>query len=107
MQILLLIGIIAWFIFGDPPNTLANWFWKDSPAPWETVDAFYYPYSTDLRVHEKYSGFGSLQDCRNWAYYQASLKGDPNLDRGFYVCGIQKLDDLHGRRVYRATVLNP
>lgn len=45
----LLLGAGAlWFWLGDPPKDAANWFWPDSPAPWEQVDAVYYPDNSDL-----------------------------------------------------------
>ncbi len=48
MPWIVIAAIGLWFFFGTPAKTLANWFWTDSAAPWETVDAFYYPDRSDL-----------------------------------------------------------
>ena len=104
MPVLIIFGLIAWFVVGDPPKTVANWFWSAGSAPWENVDAFYYPNRSNLSVHEMAEGVGDLDDCRSWVTLQASLRGDPGLTRGDYECGIGRIDSAHGFNVYRITV---
>lgn len=38
----LLLAFGLWY-FGTPFKTAAEVFWPNSPAPWETVEAYYYP----------------------------------------------------------------
>ena len=40
-----------WFTLGGGHLNLANWFWSSSDAPWEAVDAFYYPDRNDRIFH--------------------------------------------------------
>ncbi len=51
MQALFVIGLIIWAILGSPKKNLAEWFYEDEPAPWETVDAFYYADNHNLAKH--------------------------------------------------------
>lgn len=104
MPVFLILIICAWFIWGDPPKTVANWFWADDAAPWETVDAFYYPDRSNLTIYDSSTGFGSVEGCRNWVRLSAALRGDPNLIRGDYECGIEVVDTFAGIPVYRTTV---
>jgi len=101
MRWIVLIAIGAWFLFGNPAKTFANWLWSDSAAPWETVDAFYYPNRSDLGDFLSQRGLGSLQECRDWVYSVAASRRDPNLTRGDYECGIGRVDDLNGIAIYR------
>jgi hypothetical protein len=38
-----ILGLIVWGALGNPTQTIAGWLWPHSPAPWEGVDAYYYP----------------------------------------------------------------
>ncbi len=80
--------------------------WGDSPAPWEEVDAFYYPDASDLTAHEESRKVGNLEACRDWAFGRAELYGDPDMRRSTYECGIgpHKRSDFGGLTVYRRTV---
>ena len=103
MPLLVLIGVGLWFLFGSPTVTIANWFWENDAAPWETVDLYYYPDRNDLRKEERYADFESVEGCRRMAYAVAASRNDPGLRRGGYECGIQQTDTFGGIRVYRAT----
>lgn len=65
MPLIILIAIGLWFWFGDPLKTVANWFWESNAAPWETVDAFYYPNRNDLTQFQKMPGLNSVDECRS------------------------------------------
>jgi hypothetical protein len=72
MAFLVLIGlIISWFLLGDPGRQVADWFWPDSAAPWEDVDAFYYPNQANLNAFEAMYDLGSVQTCRAWGIRQS------------------------------------
>ena len=103
MPILILIVAGAWFFWGDPPKTVANWFWEYEAAPWETVDAFYYPNRNNLSKYQKVSGLGSVESCRTAVYSMASNYGDVSLIRGDYECGIEVVGNLGGIDIYRTT----
>ena len=104
MHWLIIIAAIAWYVFGDPPKTVANWFWDDRAAPWESVDAFYYPSRADLTKHREALDLDDVQACRDWAYAEATRNRDPGMQRGTYECGVGRLDDWGGLRVYRLIV---
>ena len=104
MPFLILLGIGLWFLLGSPAVTVADWFWEHDAAPWETVDAFYYPDKNDLSRHEAVMGLGSVQECRDQVERMAFLNNDPRLLRSSYECGIQKIDTFGDIGVYRATV---
>ena len=104
MRWIVALAIVAWFVFGSPVKDLANWFWSDSAAPWETVDAFYYPDRSDLGEFLSQGGFGSVQECRDWIYSIAASKNDPTLIRGDYECCVGQIDSFGGMSVYRLTV---
>lgn len=98
-------AIGLWFFFGTPAKTVADWFWPESAAPWETVDAFYYPNRSDLAGgFLSQTGLTSVEDCRAWVYSAAASNEDPNLVSGDYECGIGFLDSFGGLSVYRTTV---
>ena len=59
-------GALAWFAIGTPASDVASWIWGDRPAPWETVDAFYYPNRNNLSHDERRLNVGSLDACRAW-----------------------------------------
>lgn len=102
--IILLLAASAWFFFGDPPRTIANWFWPDDAAPWETVDAFYYPSSADLSQHVERHGLANVQECRDWVQRTAYQHDDPGMVRSDYECGLGTPSDWNGLKVYRNTV---
>lgn len=102
--IILVIGMLVWFVVGDPPRTVADWFWEYSPAPWERVDALYFPNRNTLTVYEMETDVGSIDNCRAWAKIVADIKGDPNFLRSSYECGIGKPDIEASLPVYRAIV---
>ncbi len=104
MPILILLAVGIWFLIGNPAKTVANWFWKDSAAPWESVDAFYYPSRSDLTVHKEMTGFDDVDACRIWVRRTAGAHGDALLMRGDYECGVGKVDSYYGLTVYRITV---
>lgn len=80
--------------------------WGDNPAPWERVDAFYYPDVRDLTVHKEFRDVGDLEACRDWAFGLADMHGDLDMRRSTYECGIgpRKRSDFGGITVYRRTV---
>ena len=80
LPVLLLIA--AWFVFGDPPKNLANWFWKSDAAPWETVDAYYYPNKNDLEIVIFGHGKKTVEQCRDWVYSKAATYQDWGIKRG-------------------------
>jgi hypothetical protein len=95
---------ILWCIFGSPGETVANWFWPNEPAPWEDVDAVYYPDRNNLYSDIKQPHVGSLARCREWVHAQAAFTGDPDLERGDYECGVGFLRSLGDLSVYRLTL---
>jgi hypothetical protein len=82
MPLLIVLAAIAWIYFGEPSATLAHWFWPDSAAPWETVDAFYYPSRQDLSKFGMAERLESVMACQDWVLGRASMNGDPDLIRG-------------------------
>lgn len=103
MPLLILIAIGLWLTFGEPSKTVANFFWKNDAAPWETVDAFYYPNRNDLSNFQKMRGLDSVDACRKWVEFSAALNGDSALVRGDYECGVQLIDNDYGLPVYRVS----
>ena len=99
--IAILIGL--WFWLGDPPKTVANMFWENDAAPWETVDAYYYPNRNDLTVFRSAFGFNSVDDCRSWVRFAAASNNDVGLTRGDFECGVGRIDAFGGMTVYRIT----
>src|SRR3989344_426371 len=81
------IVLILW-ILSATPSFLAGLFWSESNAPWEKVDAFYYPDANNLSKWESQMDVSSVQACRDWVEDSAAIKGDPNLEHGDYECGV-------------------
>jgi len=104
MQGFVILALILWFVFGDPGRTIAGWFWEYDAAPWERVDAFYYPDKSNLEKFQQHSNVGGVEECRTWVNAMASANGDPNLRRGDYECGVGEPKDKYGMKVYRTTV---
>ena len=104
MPFIVVIAIIAWDLIGSPLKDIANILWKTEAAPWETVDAYYYPDRYRLGRYIFVEGLQTVDDCRAWVSSQARLYNDPSIVRGDYECGIQKLETWNGLSVYRMTV---
>lgn len=85
-------------------GTIAGWFWPKSPAPWETVDAFYYPSKTNLPIDRREYDMPSMESCRRWVFQQAALNGDPKLERGDYECGVGLVRNVGDLRIYRLSL---
>lgn len=103
MLLLLVVGGL-WFWLGNPQRDVAEWFYKSDAAPWETVDAFYYPDRSDLSDWREARNLTSSEECRDWVYAAAASNNDPGLQRGDYECALGKPYDYSGMAVYRATI---
>ncbi|MCZ6745364.1 MAG: hypothetical protein O7D31_11925 [Alphaproteobacteria bacterium] len=103
MAWILVIVIVAWFVLGDPSKNVANWFWPNNPAPWEDVDAFFYPNRHNLRISKANYNVGTVENCRDWAYAEAAIRRDPDMKRSDYECGIGRLEKIGSVTVYRIT----
>ncbi len=93
---------VGWVIFG------AFLWWivpqvNDAIFP-PKVDAFYYPNRGNLLIHETVFGLKNVEECRSAVFRMAAAKGDPNLSRGDYECGVGYIKDAYGVRVYNDTV---
>lgn len=97
-------GLGLWAAFRSPANDVAGLFWPERPAPWEAVDAFYYPDRQNLSVHREARGVGGVDGCRSWARAMAETHADPGVRRGDYECGVGKLREWGDLTVYRITV---
>lgn len=105
MRLVLVTAAVGlWFWLGDPPKNVADWFYRDDAAPWETVDAYYYPSRADLSASRSILGLKDVQACRDWVYDQAAANHDALLTRGDYECGVGRLDAFMGVNVYRLTI---
>jgi len=102
--IIVLCALVAWALFGSPKNDTANLLWPNDAAPWEAVDAFYYPDRNDLTQHVAMRGFDTVDKCRDWVGAAAANNRDAGLLRGDYECAVGKMDDLGGLSVYRLTI---
>ncbi len=102
MPTFIVIAVILWAIFGSPKKDIANWFYEYEPAPWETVDAFYYPNNNNLTKHSAAYGLKSLDECRRWAFGQAAADNDSYFSRSSYLCWIGRTnEEFAGMKVYR------
>jgi hypothetical protein len=70
----------------------------------EKVDAYFYPDRSDLTRSESFLDVGSVEACRDWAYYRAAQIGDPAMRRSTYECGIGPRQRGGSFTVYRETV---
>lgn len=104
MPIIIAIAIALWLIFGDPLRTVAGMFWPNDPAPWERVDASYYPDRRNLVVSVDRLDVGGLDACRRWVQQRAAERGDPLLVKGDYECGVGYIRNLVDIRVCRLTM---
>ena len=100
----IIIGLSAWFVLGSPLKTIANTLWHDTAAPWEKVDAFFYPNRSDLSVHIAKRDLRSVDECRNWVKSQAIAIGDLDMSRSDYECGVEKIQDFGDMAMYRLTL---
>ena len=103
-QIFLALGLFGLSGCDNPAQTVADWFWPSSAAPWEEVDAVYYPDKENLWNYERRRNVGSLADCRTWVRAEAMRFNDPILQRGDYECGVGRLGGAGGVDVYRLSV---
>lgn len=99
-----LFAILGWFALGSPPTDIANLVWSDDAAPWESVDAIYYPFASDLSQAETAGGLNSVDACRAWVHAAAADREDPELVRGEYQCGVGGKGSLQDPRAYRVTL---
>lgn len=87
-----LAGVLIWLVVGEPiddvADFLADLLYSDRSAPWETVDAFYYPDKSDLAVDVRQYHLPTVDDCRKWARRQAAERGDFGMLAGDYECGV-------------------
>jgi hypothetical protein len=97
-------GLIVWGVLGNPTQTIAGWIWPHSPAPWERVDAFYYPDKSNLAVSLDNHDVDGLAQCRMWASSTAVTQNDPQMERGDYECGVGYLDSQGSLNSYRLTI---
>ena len=105
LPLLVCAGVGLWFWFGDPGRFVADQIYKSDAAPWETVDAFYYPDRSNLNIFETKAGLKSVDECRTEVNGLAYAASDAGLRRGDYECGVGKLKgDYYGLSVYRLTV---
>lgn len=103
MGVLIIIVAALWFFLGHPAKNVADLFWPSAAAPWEKVDAFYYPDRADLTEHRKILGLTSITECRGAVHDMAAELGDRSLSRGDYECGIGQLSSEYGLSIYRIT----
>ena len=102
---LIAIALGLWTLLGSPTRTIADKVWGDEPAPWETVDAIYYPDRSDLTAYKMEVNIGSVEACRDWANEQAADNNDEGLRRGDYTCAIGRTGKTLGDLpIYRRTV---
>ena len=94
----------GWLLLGSPKQDVAGWVWPDGPAPWETVDAFYYPNRSALTVDQRRIDVGGLEECRAWVHAAAAARNDQRMERGDYECGVGFIRDVGELRMYRLTV---
>lgn len=101
-----ILGAVAllWLVFGNPGGTIAGWFWPETNAPWERVNAFYYPDRNDLTHDERKLDVGSVEACRDWVDGQARAAGDPDMMNSDYECGVGCKEEGGGMYVCRLTV---
>ncbi|MBB5539534.1 hypothetical protein [Rhizobium giardinii] len=104
VHVIFLAGIVGTLSGCGIQKTIANVLYEEDAAPWETVDAFYYPDRGDLTVHQAAYGLENVAACRSAVNAMARLNNDPSLTRGDYECGVGKLSDFASIGVYRLTV---
>jgi len=95
--------LVLWAIFGSPKKDVADLLYANKVAPWEKVDVFFYPDKNDLARYLERSDLQSIDQCRWWANMWGRVYKDPNMERSTYECGVGRLQDKYGTRVYRIT----
>ena len=105
-RIMVVVGAALALASCSPQKTVADLFYAEDAAPWETVDAFYYPDRTDLTLDQRQIGLADVAGCRDAVRSMAALNNDPQLLRGDYECGVGRIDkpEYAGVSVYRITV---
>jgi len=102
LKTLLVLAVGGWFVFGSPANDFAGWFYPKDPAPWESVDLFYYPSGNGLMKVQQFNNLGSVRVCQDRAF---ALRNRPGLPAGDYECAVgdtgKRLGDI---KIYRLTV---
>ncbi len=96
--------VLLWLVFGNPGSSIAGWFWPETNAPWEQVNAFYYPDSGDLTQDKRQMDVGSVEACRDWVDEQARAVGDPDMLNGDYECGVGCKEMGEGMFMCRLTI---
>lgn len=81
MKKILLLSLIMLLAGCSPEAVVADAFWEDEPAPWEEVDAFYYPNKHNLNIVESQPGLKTLDECRAWVQDRADQNNDRSLPR--------------------------
>jgi len=96
-------GIVAlWALFGQPSQTIANWFWPYKPAPWESVTAAYYPnYDEEPEREELLPGLSTIEECQAWASGKASARPKSETSNWSYLCWIGTPRMFGSLKVYR------
>jgi hypothetical protein len=97
-----ILSLSIWAAIGDPIQTMADWLWPRSPAPWGSGDAIYYPDKANQLVSVDNQDVGSLTRCRAWVISVAK-QSDPRLQRGDYQCGVGYRSSA-GLNIYRMMV---
>ena len=97
-----ILSLLIWAAIGDPIQTMADWLWPRSPAPWGSGDAIYYPDKANQLVSVDNQDAGSLTRCRAWVISVAK-QSDPGLQRGDYQCGVGYRSSA-GLNIYRMMV---
>jgi len=101
MRVVLMIAAAFTLTGCNPKNEVASLFWPESPAPWETVDAYYYPDADRMWELERLEGFATVSACKVWAWDQAMVRGDTMMKRGAYECGFGAYGYLGLKPIYR------
>ena len=68
------------------------------------VDAYFYPDRSNLTEHIEFLDVGSVEDCRQIVFAAAAERGDPEMQRGDYECGIDPRSSFGSLKVYKETV---
>ena len=95
-------AILLLFLAGC--DTAADMVGGDDAAPWETVDAYFYPDRSNLEKFERQDGLESVDACKMWVNAAAARANDSSIRRGDYQCGVGESDSLAGMKIYRVVV---
>lgn len=100
-KLVLLTLVVHYLVFGSARRDLGNLGWPEDAAPWEAVDAYYYPDADNPSRFESATGLESREQCRDWAHAAAVRNLDPDFEEGDYECGIGRLDEFESVTLYR------